>query len=133
MKHSTKKKGRSHAAPGERLRSVQAPLALASSGEVLVNASYVLGTDDHQEVLERLRASGARIFIGIVVPASLMPKVLRQVDDAAAEIAATTQLSGLVAELSASASGQSSAVPASGSRGRSQGQAPRPRDRRRGP
>lgn len=63
-----------------------APMAIASDGSAVVNA-YQFAREDHLEaVVEAARATGLPVFVGVVVPARLVPRVLRDVDDALADV-----------------------------------------------
>ena len=64
-----------------------APMAVASSGEVLVNITHVLDdVHDPAAAVQQLVLEGHGYFIGIAVPGGLRRELLRGVDDAAADI-----------------------------------------------
>lgn len=67
-------------------------MAVASDGSLLISASHALGIDDANELLASI-PKGATVFVGVVVPRRRLRAVLRQIDDAVAEIAGTTRLS----------------------------------------
>jgi hypothetical protein len=61
-------------------------MALASDGSILVNAAQLTTKDDLAAVVECARASGLPVFVGVIVPDRLRKEVLRDLDDAAADI-----------------------------------------------
>lgn len=96
----------------KKVRFIDAPMAVASDGSLLISASHALGMDDLRELLAAIPKDAA-VFVGVVVPRQYQRQVLRRIDDAAAEIAGTTRLSeiGLAASASARPSGQRSRGP----------------------
>jgi hypothetical protein len=69
----------------------QAPLAVASDGSLIANLLAV-GEGSVLAALERLRAAGHTVFVGVVVSGAERQAVMAEIDDAAAEIAACRQL-----------------------------------------
>ncbi len=61
-------------------------MAVASDGTILVNAAQLTMSGTLASVVEVARESGLEMFVGVVVPERLLPRVLRDVDDAAADI-----------------------------------------------
>jgi hypothetical protein len=61
-------------------------MAVTSAGELLVNAQQLGVTNDLDAVVEVAKASGLPMFVGVVVPRKLMRTVLRDVDNATADI-----------------------------------------------
>jgi len=105
-----------------------APIAVASDGGVLVNASQ-LGTETNLEaVVGYARASGLEVFVGVVVPARHRRWFLLGVDDAAADIVGRLgpKLTGAAAS---SASGRAAAGERRGHLGRRAGGPRHPRRR----
>jgi hypothetical protein len=64
-----------------------APMAITSAGEVLVNAHQFTTTDDLEAAVEAARATGQPIFIGVVVPSKLTRGVMKDIDNATADVA----------------------------------------------
>lgn len=69
------------------MRVDDAPLAVTSSGRVLLNLTHVAGRQSPPELLEHLRPD-AEVFIGVLLPADAAGRALRQLADAMREVAA---------------------------------------------
>lgn len=70
------------------MRTLDAPLAITSTGRVLVNANQLgRGKMDVATMIQEAVATGMPVFIGVAVPASSHAGMLRELDDAAANIA----------------------------------------------
>jgi hypothetical protein len=63
-----------------------APMAVASDGTVIVNAIQLGSKTDLAAVVGYARDTGLEVFIGIVVPTRLRGWVLRNLDDALADV-----------------------------------------------
>ena len=63
-----------------------APLAITSAGEIVVNAYQLAMKDELHAAIEVAKLTRLPVFVGVVLPARLHPKILRDVDDAAADI-----------------------------------------------
>jgi hypothetical protein len=68
-------------------RSLAAPLALTSAGEVLINVAASAGPLDPQKLVERAVAEGGQVFVGVVLAPREVASALRALDDATAEMA----------------------------------------------
>lgn len=65
---------------------LDAPMGLTSAGEVIINATHLTGTQDVAAVIARLIDKGHEVFIGVVVPSELRRELMRDIDDAGADI-----------------------------------------------
>jgi len=63
-----------------------APMAVASDGGVLVNAAQLTTSDSLAAIVKVAERTGLGVFVGILVPARLQRGVLRDVDDALADV-----------------------------------------------
>ncbi len=70
-------------------RTSRAPLAVASDGSVFVNAVTLTTNDSLDAVIEAAKAAGGTVFVGVAMSPGEVNQALRQLDDMAAEIAAT--------------------------------------------
>jgi hypothetical protein len=73
--------------PPDEQRYHDAPLALASDGSVIANL-VAMGEGSVLAALDRLRAAGHTVFVGVVLNGDEKRAVLAGIDDAAAEIVA---------------------------------------------
>ena len=64
---------------------VDAPIAVASDGTVIVNITHLDDTADVTEAVQQLLAEGHQVFVGVVVPAALRRALLRDVNDGLAD------------------------------------------------
>jgi hypothetical protein len=69
-----------------RARVVQAPMAVASDGGFMVNAVQLTIGNDLDAVVRVARETGLPVFVGLIVPARLRRRILRDIDDAAADV-----------------------------------------------
>jgi hypothetical protein len=65
---------------------MDAPIAVASDGTIIVNATHLDAGTDPIAAVRRLLDEGHEIFVGVVVPNNLRRELLRDVDDAAADL-----------------------------------------------
>lgn len=114
-------------------RVIDASLAFASDGSILVNALQLGSGMTLNEIIGYAKASGLPIFIGVVVPPRLRERFVREFDDATADVVGRLGPRLSPDASRASASSPSSGAPASARPDRPQGPAPRPPGRRRGP
>jgi hypothetical protein len=61
-------------------------MAVSSAGELLVNAFQLSTSDDLEAAVEVAKASGLRVFVGVAVPLKRMRAVMKDIDNAAADI-----------------------------------------------
>lgn len=64
----------------------QAPLALTSTGGVVINLR-VLAEGDLERLVGVARELGGRFFIGVVMEGRLLDRIAKHIDDAAADTA----------------------------------------------
>ncbi len=64
-----------------------APMAVASDGSVLVNATTWTTEDDIDAVVQAARAHGGTVFVGVALSPTEVRQALHMADDMAAEIA----------------------------------------------
>ena len=64
------------------------PIAVTSSGDLLVNAGHFDGVTTLDQILRRAKKERSPVFIGVKVEEEEMPLVSKRVDDACAEAAA---------------------------------------------
>jgi hypothetical protein len=71
----------------------QSPLAVTSQGSLIVGLGYTHDLRSLAQVVELLRSGAVTgtIFVGVVLSGSKVKNALNQIDDAAAEVAATCQ------------------------------------------
>lgn len=67
-------------------RLVDDPIAITSGGQLLLNTMHLDGMADPVAAIRRLLDDGHRVFVGIAVPKQLRREVLRDIDDAAADV-----------------------------------------------
>ena len=65
---------------------LDAPLAVASDGTLLVNVAHLDGMPDPVAAVQRLVDDGHQVFVGVAVPAPLRRELLRDIDGAAADV-----------------------------------------------
>lgn len=65
---------------------VDAPMALASDGTLLLNVAHLDGMANVVAAVQRLLDDGHQVFVGVAVPARLRRELLRDVEDAAADV-----------------------------------------------
>ena len=70
-----------------RIRIVEAPLAIASDGTVLVNVGHSDGPSDPRAIFDRAFAGGDSIFIGVAVRPKELAFIKRGIDNHGAELA----------------------------------------------
>jgi hypothetical protein len=63
-----------------------APVALTSAGEIVMNAAEFQNDTSPLGLLRYAENSGLVVFVGVVVPADHVKTIMRDVDDAAADI-----------------------------------------------
>ena len=63
-----------------------APMALTSAGEILMNAVEFENDTSPLGLVRYAETTGLVVFVGVVVPSAQMTKIMRDVDDAAADI-----------------------------------------------
>jgi hypothetical protein len=63
-----------------------APMGVTSAGEILVNAYQLAVGNDLSAAIEAAKASGLPVFVGLVVPSRGRARLLKDVDDAAADV-----------------------------------------------
>ena len=104
-------------------------MAVASDGAVLVNAHQLAVKDDLAAVVECAEESGLDVFVGVMVPAEMRANVMRNLDDALADVVGRIgeRLTG--AGKSASASSRSAADSRRARQGPPAAPARRPRGR----
>ena len=108
-------------------------MAVTSAGDLLLNLAHLSDIEDDIHRLVGL-ARERQVFVGVVISKQRLPKVLAQIDNAAAEIAGIVEAPFIRGGAAAgSASGRSSVPPASTRQGRPERRAQHPRGRRRGP
>jgi hypothetical protein len=61
-------------------------MAVTSFGEIVVNAHQLAVGKNLAAAVDVARKSGLLVFVGVVVPGRLLPRVLRDVDDALADV-----------------------------------------------
>lgn len=59
---------------------------MTSDASIIVNANQLGTATDLDAVVRYARATGLPVFVGVVVPVGLVPGVLRDVDDALADV-----------------------------------------------
>ena len=64
-----------------------APLALTSDGALVFNAAEFQDDTSPETLLRVAMATGLELFIGIIVPSGHRPRLDKDIDDAAAELA----------------------------------------------
>lgn len=71
---------------------LDAPLAVATDGTLIANATLVLAQvgDDPHGLLDAALATGRQVLVGIALDESEAVEAMKRLDDAAAEIAAMT-------------------------------------------
>ncbi len=65
---------------------VEAPLAVASDGAILVNAIQLGSKTDLDALVAYAEVTGLSIFVGVVVPARLRGRFTRELDDMSADV-----------------------------------------------
>ena len=70
-----------------RVRVVEAPLAITSSGEIIANVVCAGAKQGPRALLETALAEGGAVFVGVVVSAHETSVVRTRLDDASAEAA----------------------------------------------
>ncbi len=72
----------------KRPRIVDAPMAITSAGDVVVNVTHVEDGAEADPVaaVRRLVAAGHEVFVGVVVPKALRREVFRDVHDVLADV-----------------------------------------------
>ena len=66
---------------------IDAPMAVASDGRIVINVTHLDLDPMEPGLVARLVQAGALVLVAIAVPDRLGPELLRDVDDAASEIA----------------------------------------------
>jgi hypothetical protein len=61
-------------------------MAVASDGSLIVNAGHLSVKDDLAAVVEVAEKTGLPVFVGVAVPVRLRRAVLRDIDDALADV-----------------------------------------------
>jgi hypothetical protein len=70
-----------------KVRVLEVPVALASDGGILVNASQLgVGQHDLSAIIENARATGLPVFVGVAVPDRLTAHIMADIDDALADV-----------------------------------------------
>jgi hypothetical protein len=69
-----------------RTKISMAQMAVASDGGVLVNVAQLTTSDSLAAILKLADRTGLDVFVGVVVPGRLRGRVLRDVDDALADV-----------------------------------------------
>jgi hypothetical protein len=69
-----------------KVRVLDAPLAVASDGHLLVNAIQLGRGTGLDAIIAYARAAGLPIFVGVAVPASMRARFGAELDDAAADV-----------------------------------------------
>ncbi len=65
------------------------PMAVTSSGRLVTNLDYLLDGKTLDKLVEHLHDTTGEVFLGVVIPESKFAKVMKRLDDSAAEAAAT--------------------------------------------
>jgi thiamine pyrophosphate-dependent acetolactate synthase large subunit-like protein len=65
----------------------KAPMAIASDGTILVNATRLTCEDGIEEAIKAALATGRPVFIGVELDPKTAGRALERLDDAVAEIA----------------------------------------------
>jgi len=65
---------------------LDAPMALTSDGEPLLNIAHLNDAADPVAMVRRLLAEGHTIFVGVTVPRRDRRRLMKDIEDAAAEI-----------------------------------------------
>ena len=71
----------------KKVRLSLAPLALTSTGELLINAAEFSLLTSFERALRAAKKSGLPIFVGLVLPARESTEAMKAIDDAAADVA----------------------------------------------
>jgi hypothetical protein len=69
-----------------RPRVLNAPIALASDGKVVVNAAQLASIVDLNDLLACANATSLPIFVGVAIPPGLRGRFVREFDDAVADV-----------------------------------------------
>jgi group II intron reverse transcriptase/maturase len=110
-----------------RPRISMAPMAVASDGALVVNAAQLATSGSLEAIVEMAKRTGLDVFVGVVVPERLRSRVLRDLDDAAADI-----VGRLGPKLTGDASSSADAPSSAASRRGDRDQHARPRRHQRG-
>jgi len=62
------------------------PMGVASDGGIIVNAHALTNKDGLDAVVEIATKSGLGLFVGVVVPPRVHRRLLRDIDDATADV-----------------------------------------------
>ncbi len=63
-----------------------APMALTSAGEIVMNAAEFENDTSPLSLVRYAERTGLVVFVGVVVPSERVKAIMRDVDDAAADI-----------------------------------------------
>lgn len=107
-----------------KVRVIQAPMAVTSGGDVLVNAFLLSVKNDLDAAVRVARESGLPVFIGVATPSRLRARFAAELDAATANVVGRLGPK-LTSGARGSASSRSSGAQASTRRGRVAGLAPR--------
>ena len=103
---------------------LDAPIAFASDGTMLVNATHLgRGERNIDDVVGYAKATGLPVFVGVAVPARLRKRFVREIDDASADVVGRLGPKLTASGERASASSRSAGAPRRGRRGPRAGQA----------
>ena len=112
---------------------LDAPIALASDGTLLVNVAQLSPGTVLDEILRYAEVTGLPIFIGVAVPGRLYKRFVRELDDAVADVVGRLGPRVTASCERESASSRSSGERASASPGQRAGRVRRPQGRPREP
>ena len=71
----------------KRPRIVDAPMAITSAGDVVVNVTHLDGMTDVLDAVHQIVPRGCKVFVGVVVPQNDRARIVRELGDALAELA----------------------------------------------
>jgi hypothetical protein len=72
--------------PKKRSKVSDAPMAVTSAGETVVNVTHLNGMARVIAAVEKLVAPGQQFFVGVVVPDEMNGTLLKEVDDAIVDV-----------------------------------------------
>jgi len=110
-----------------RAKMNMAPMAVASDGALVVNTAQLTTSNSLPAIIKAAESTGLDVFIGVVVPERLRSRVLRDLNDAAADIVGRLGPTLTAPVVEASASDHAAVVEHRGRQGRHGG---RPQHRR---
>jgi hypothetical protein len=65
---------------------LDAPMAITSAGDVVMNITHLEQIGDVTTVVARLLGEGHEVFVGVAAPGALRRELLKDIDDAGADL-----------------------------------------------